>query len=117
MRSHRLNAHAWLRKQQEQKQQKQALHDRAVAEARRIAGILATEYQAGRVYLFGPLSYGEFRDGMAIELAVDGLPPQRFAAALAHVRRAEPFAVELVNLDQVDGWTRRSILEKGMTLE
>lgn len=114
--SHSLHKKDLLLKYQQRKQQKQALQDRALAEARRVAGILAEEYQARRVYLFGPLSYGEFREGMSIELAVDGMPPEMFTGALAFVKQEEAFAIELVELKQVDAWTRRNILGKGQVL-
>ena len=114
--SHSLHKKDLLLKYQEQKQQKQALQDRALDAARRVAGVLVEEYRAGTVYVFGPLNYGEFREGLAIELAVDGMPLEMFAGALAFVKQEEAFAFELVALGQVDAWTRRSIVEKGLRL-
>ena len=114
--SHSLHKKDLLLKYQEQKQQKRLLQERALAEARRVAGVLTEEYQAQRVYLFGPLSYGEFREGMSIELAAAGMPHDRFAAALAFVKQEEEPTIELVGLGQVDAWTRRNIVQKGMVL-
>ncbi len=105
-----------LLKYQEQKQQKRLLQDRALTEARRVAGVLIEKYQAQTVHLFGPLSYGEFRKGMSIELAVAGMPHDRFAAALAFVKQVEDPAIELVAMAQVDAWTRRNIVRKGLEL-
>ncbi len=105
-----------LLKYQEQKQQKQSLQDRALTEARRVAGVLVEEYQTQKVYLFGPLSYEEFREGMSIELAVDDMPHDRFAAALAFVKQAEDPTIELVEMAQVDAWTRRNIVLKGLVV-
>jgi predicted nucleotidyltransferase len=114
--SHKLYKKDLLLKYQQQKQQKQSLQDRALAEARQIARALIEEYHAKTVYVFGPLSYGEFREGMSIELAVEGLPPEMFAGALAYVKQEDAFTFELTELAQVDSWTRRSIVQKGQVL-
>jgi predicted nucleotidyltransferase len=114
--SHSLHKKDLLLKYQEQKQQKQSLQDRALAEARRIARSLVAEYHAQMVYVFGPLSYGEFREGMSIELAVEGMPPEMFAGAVAYVKQEVVFTFELTELAQADSWTRRNIIQKGLVL-
>jgi len=113
---HNLHKKDLLLKHQEQKQQKQALQDRALAEARQVAKLLSEEYHARTVYVFGPLCYGEFREGMAIELAVEGIPPEILAGALASVKQEGTFTIELVELGQMNAWTRRNIVQKGLVL-
>jgi predicted nucleotidyltransferase len=105
-----------LRNYQEQKRKKQELQDKALAEAARFAQILVQDFGVEVVYLFGPLSYGEYKEELKIDLAVESISVEMFARALGHLRQISEFGVELTDLRQADSWTKRAILEKGKLL-
>lgn len=110
---HGIHKKELLVKRQEQKQRHQQIQDAALKEARRLATVLVEEYGVERVYVFGPLSYEEYHEGMPLDLAAEGLSSQNFAKALAHLRQLSTFPIELTDLHQADSWTKRSIREKG----
>jgi predicted nucleotidyltransferase len=113
---HSLHKKDLLLHYQKQKQKQQQLQDNALAEAKRLARILVEEFEVEAVYLFGPLSYEEFREGMNIDLAVEGVSSDTFASALGHLKQISTFGVELTDIHQADGWTKRSIVQKGKLL-
>ncbi len=98
-----------LLKHQENKQQKKQFQEKALQEAQRIAEILVVDFNIGKVFLVGPLTYGELCEGMNLELALDGIPQGAYAKALAHVKQSSSFGVELIDLQQADSWTKRSM--------
>jgi len=69
--------------------------DRAIRDA---AAVLKEE-GAREVYLFGSLAKGRERPGSDIDLAVSGLPPERFFRALGRVMEAVNVRVDLIDLD------------------
>jgi predicted nucleotidyltransferase len=101
---------------QEQKRKKQELQDKALAEAARFAQILVQDFGVEAVYLFGPLSYGEYKEGLKIDLTVESISSEMFARALGHLRQISECGVELTDLRQADSWTKRAILAKGKLL-
>jgi hypothetical protein len=101
---------------QEQKQKQQELQDKAFAEAKRLAQVLVEEFGVEAVYLFGPLTYGEFKKGMNIDLGAEGISPGTFASALGHLKQMTEFGVELTDTHQADSWTKRSLWKKGKLL-
>jgi hypothetical protein len=113
---HSLHKKDLLLKYQQQQQQKRAQQDAALAEARRLALILVEDYGAHKVYLIGPLRYGEFREGMPLELAVDGLSPTTLATALGHLKQESLYPVEIIDIAQADAWTRRGPQSELLTL-
>lgn len=113
---HSIHKKDLLLKYQEQKQKQQQLQDNALDEATRLARILVEEFGVKAVYLFGPLSYGAFREGLNIDLAVEGVSSDTFARALGHLKQISTFGVELTDIYQTDGWTKRSIVQKGKLL-
>ena len=89
---------------------------RAIDEYYNTAETDIEEFEVEAVYLFGPLSYEEFREGMNIDLAVEGVSSDTFASALGHLKQISTFGVELTDIRQADGWTKRSIGQKGKLL-
>jgi predicted nucleotidyltransferase len=114
--AHSLHKKDLLLKYQEQKQKQRQLQDKAFAEAKKLAQVLVEEFEVEIVYLFGPLTYGEFKAGVNIDLAVEGISSETFASALGHLKQLSEFGVELTDIQQTDGWTKRSILQKGKVL-
>jgi len=109
---HSIHKKDLLLQYQKQKQKQRQLQDNALDEAKKLARVLVEEFGVETVYLFGPLMYGEFREGMKIDLAVAGVPSGTFASALGHIKQISEFGVELTDIHQADGWTKRSILQK-----
>lgn len=114
--AYRLHKKDFLIAYQEQKRAHQRLQDRALAEAKAMAAILVEDYGAQCVYAFGPLAYGEFSEGMSIELAVEDISPDRLASALGHLKQHSTFSVDVIDIAHADSWTKRSIQQKGTIL-
>lgn len=76
---------------------------------------LVEEFGATRVYLFGSLAEGRFRLTSDIDLAVEGLAPEKFFKASAAISRfAGDFDVDLIPFETYKYQTE--ILEKGQVL-
>ncbi len=61
---------------------------------------------ADEVYLFGSARGGELREGSDIDLAVAGLPPERFFEAMGQVADILQCRLDLVDLDEESPFTR-----------
>ncbi len=70
----------------------------AAAEALKAAG-------AREVYVFGSAVTSRLRDDSDVDLAVAGLPPERFLEAMGRAARALRRPVDLVDLDEVNPFT------------
>ena len=114
--SHNLYKKDMLLKHQEQQQKTRQLQENALCEAKRLAKILLEEFGIERVYLTGPLTYGKFQEDMPLELALEGIPENIYAKALSHLKQISSFGIELIDLQQADSWTKRSLKEKGKIL-
>jgi predicted nucleotidyltransferase len=89
--------------------------EKARAEAKRLAQILADEYGVERVYLFGSFAWGkEVRPDSDIDLAVEGLPPRQFFKAYGRLEKATRYAFDIVPLEKATARLRKQILEMGI---
>lgn len=61
---------------------------------------------AREVYLFGSAARGEMRENSDIDLAVSGLPPERFYRAGAAAEDALGRSLDLVDLDEITPFTQ-----------
>lgn len=68
---------------------------------------------AQRVLVFGSLVSGDLHERSDIDLAVAGLPPQRYFATLAQLLACAPVAVDLVELESAPASLAAHILETG----
>ncbi|MBI3242228.1 MAG: nucleotidyltransferase domain-containing protein [Chloroflexi bacterium] len=92
-----------------------AAAEKARAEAKRLAQILADEYSVERVYLFGSFAWGKvIRPDSDIDLAVEGLPPRQFLKAYGRLEIATQYAFDLVPLENASPRLREQILKLGM---
>ncbi len=114
--SHSFHKKDLLLKRQEQQAEAQQRQAAAMQEAQRLVQILCAEFGVKTAYLIGPLTYGQYQDGMTLELAAEGIPAGAFGNALAHLKRISVFPVDLIDLSQADSWTRKSVAEKGKVL-
>lgn len=94
-----------------------AWQSRALALAEPIAALLAAEFGAERVLLFGSVGRGEAHVGSDIDLLVAGIPPARwFEACDAAARLAGKFPVDLVPWEACRPWVRERALAEGEVL-
>lgn len=85
--------------------------------ATRIADLLAAEFTAERVQLFGSVARGEAHVGSDIDLLVAGIPAARwFEACDAAARLGGKFPVDLVPWDVCRPWVRERALAEGEVL-
>jgi predicted nucleotidyltransferase len=72
------------------------------------------KYGAKRIILFGSLCRAErFHRGSDIDLAVEGIPPNKFIRAGADLMMALDWPIDLKPLEEVDEFFREMILKKG----
>jgi predicted nucleotidyltransferase len=107
---------AWKRRLAAQEAADERRRERALEEARRAAAILTERFGVRRVILFGSLAWRRFTPSSDIDLAVDGLPPQKFFRADAVLAEVIPFAVDLKLLSDCPPALRRRIEEEGLAL-
>lgn len=111
--THKSNLLALHQERQNRQQQVQA---RVRQEASRLAAILVQEFGAQAVYAFGPLTYGQFTEGMPLEFAVEGLSAEGIVRALAHLKQMSAFQIEITAVHHLDSWTRKAMVRKGILL-
>lgn len=61
---------------------------------------------AREVYLFGSAAHGAIQHDSDIDLAVSGLPPQRFFSAMACAAAVLQHSLDLIDLDRPTPFTR-----------
>lgn len=86
-----------------------------LAEAITEAARILRAQGAREVYLFGSVAAGRARDGSDVDLAVAGLPPERFFRALGLAAYALDRPLSLVDLDEDTPFTR--YLKAGQELQ
>lgn len=72
------------------------------------------ECGAKKVYLFGSLAEGKARPGSDIDLACEGLSPERFFEALGKLLLHSERAVDLIDLDETKEPLRTRIEREGL---
>lgn len=105
----------------QKKKQMDACARQALAAARSLAGLLAAEPGVKRIWLFGSLALyfqglRKFKANSDIDLAVEGLPPERFFPVLSLLNKNSLRQVDLVDITACSPSLRRSILERGLLL-
>jgi predicted nucleotidyltransferase len=79
--------------------------------------MLVHDFGARRVYLFGSLAReGRFHERSDVDLAVEGIAPDRFFKAWAAAGAHSNVPIELVDMDEVGETMRKLILEYGELL-
>jgi predicted nucleotidyltransferase len=61
---------------------------------------------AQAIYLFGSAAKGTLRDDSDIDLAVSGLPPEKFFKALSLASGLSDRPIHLIDLDEITPFTR-----------
>lgn len=85
--------------------------------AKKASSILKQEYFATEVIVFGSLLHKElFSLTSDIDLAVNGIPPDRFFHAFYKVAFLEDIKVEIVDIEECKDYIRESIKKEGVKL-
>jgi uncharacterized protein len=80
------------------------------------AARILREQGAREVYLFGSAATGRLRDGSDIDMAIAGLPPERFFHAMGLAADLLDRPLSLVDLDDDTPFTRYLRAEGGLQL-
>jgi predicted nucleotidyltransferase len=112
---------ATARRREQQRSERRAARVRlAWAVAHEAAGVLRSEYGAGRVALFGSLTEGGgrfFHEHSDIDLAASGLTVATHLSALGHLLRLSPgFEFDIVDVDRCPIGLRDAIEGQGVDL-
>jgi predicted nucleotidyltransferase len=107
---------SWRRRFAEQRAAGEELRARALEAAQRAADLLAEHYGVTKVVLFGSLAWRRPGPDSDIDLAVEGLAPESFYRADAHLARAIPIPIDLKLLAECPPLLRRRIEEEGVVL-
>jgi len=106
---------AWRARAKERAIREERAAEEAKAYAIRCAKLLGEEFGVKRVYLFGSLAEGYFREGSDIDLAVEALNPHLYFKALSRLHRVSGgFEVDLVPLE--DHRYKTEIIREGEVL-
>lgn len=106
----------WKARARAGQQARFAYVQRARQEATRLAQILAAEFGATKVYLFGSLTRDWGRATSDIDLAVEGLAPDRYREACARIEAETDLPVDLVDLRDAPASLARRIRDEGVVL-
>jgi len=94
-----------------------AAAEAARLEAQRLSQILAAEFGVERVYLFGSFAWGpEIRPDSDLDLAAEGLSPDKLLPASGRLERASRYALDLLRLERLPGPLRNLILQSGLVV-
>ncbi len=93
-------------------------HLRAKQMAKQIANLLYKEYNASKVFLFGSVTNPEFFNEFSdIDIAVIGIPDNRFYAAVAAVSEISyEFKIDVVDLHDCNENLREFIYKEGILI-
>lgn len=73
-------------------------------------------YGAKRIFLFGSVARGAFRDHSDIDLACEGLSPDRFFKVFGKLLSTTGKGIDLVDMNEVKDTLRRRIEREGIRL-
>ena len=80
--------------------------DEGLQERIRRAAAILQEEGAREVYVFGSAASGTLREGSDVDMAVSGLPPERFFRAMGRAGDVLRRPLDLVDLDEDSPFTR-----------
>jgi uncharacterized protein len=107
----------WKRRLAAEREVDERHREEAWEVARRAEKLLRDEFEVERVVVFGSLAWGRFRRGSDVDLAVEGLPPERFFRADARLAWELPLPIDLKLLEDCPATLRRRIEEEGVEVD
>jgi predicted nucleotidyltransferase len=82
-----------------------------------IAQMLRQDFGATRILVFGSLVRGTFHPDSDLDLAVAGIPPDRYFEALAAVNQNSPRWIDLKPLESLEAHFRDRVLATGVEID
>ena len=106
----------WQRREEARRKKLETLRERALAEAKRLAGILKKDHGCRAVYLIGSLARGEFEEDSDIDLVVEGLDPARFFNVCGEITASSGFPVDLIPYEDANELVKDRVKSEGKVL-
>ncbi|PSB13047.1 DNA polymerase subunit beta [filamentous cyanobacterium CCP2] len=106
----------WRDRRQRQQEMNQRFALQARQEAQQMADVLVQQFGATQVILFGSLAKGRFTAESDIDLAVEGIEPAQFFAALASANRLTNRWVDLKPMEALEPYFYQRVMETGEVL-
>lgn len=103
----------WRRRQDERQRQNRQLAKQARSDLEAVIAALVQEYDVKQIVLFGSLARGRFAHGSDVDLAVEGIPPREFFAAMALANRLTPLWIYLKPMEDLEPHFRERVFETG----
>jgi uncharacterized protein len=104
----------WRDRQAQQNLEREALTRQAWTDVNQIAKLLRSEFSATQIIVFGSLILGDrFNAQSDIDLAVAGISPEQFFAAMAAVNQISHQWVDLKPLESLDSHFSQKVLQTG----
>ncbi len=109
---------AYLQRREAERREAAALRAQRLRDAApALARMLRERYGATRVWLFGSLAWGEPDARSDLDLAVEGLPTERYFSALGELLMSAPASVDLVRMEEAPAALVGRIREAGVVLD
>jgi len=113
---------AWVERKKREEEKMKLLAQKALKEAKRVAEVLRERYGVRRAVLFGSLAKylrgtGEFTERSDIDLAVEGLPKEKYFKVLSEINRLSEFEIDLIDLEGCPEFLKRLIEREGIEIE
>lgn len=109
-------ATSWRRREAERAERAARRARRLLALVPGARAILVDQHGARAAYLFGSLAAGTCREGSDLDLAVEGLAPDRYLEALADLMTLVGGPVDLVRLEDAPETLKARVHDEGRRL-
>jgi predicted nucleotidyltransferase len=106
----------WKQQQKQQKARDREAADKARSLLPELIDILANQFQANKIILFGSLAKGKFTQTSDIDLAVAGIPTCDYFKAFADLNFLSKFEVDLKPLEELDSHFYQRVMETGQVI-
>lgn len=103
----------WKKQQAQKKEIDRLMTEKAKSVLPQLIQVLVNEFQAKKIILFGSLAKGKFTQTSDIDLAVAGIPPERYFRALATVNSCTEFEIDLKPLEDLKPYFYHRVMETG----
>ena len=108
----------WRDRQAQQVAESEALAKQAWVDLQQIVRLLRSEFGATEIIVFGSLVQGDRFDAESdIDLAVKGIPPQDYFAAMAAANRISHQWVDLKPIESLDSHFLQKVLQTGKSID
>ncbi|MDV3001969.1 MAG: hypothetical protein N5P05_003575 [Chroococcopsis gigantea SAG 12.99] len=106
----------WRKRQQEQQKHNQYLAQRAREELKSVIDYLKENFPVTKIILFGSLVKGKFCETSDIDLAVEGIPPEKYFQVLNTINSMSDRLIDLKPLESLDPHFLKRVLQTGEVL-